>query len=231
MSVVKTALLNASETPCKLSFDLSAKMDKMLAHSTNSRLIPLCQKRREGDVCGICEHCFAGSSIDGYDSFRENTTANLKTMQEVLPIGELPEIDPFKAPYFRFESHGDLFCRNQAVNYLNIAAYNRFSQFALWTKNPWWLAAAIKYVGKPVNLRCIYSYYFVVNSDSDMAKARKRWQQVKKTYGDLFDSIFIVLGKEYAGKHPELVNCGARSCYTCHRCYDGNDEFIYEVLK
>lgn len=231
MTINKNVLLNAGETPVNLSFDLGAKMENILACSTNCCMNPLCIKRSNSDINGICEYCFAKNGIKAYKTFRENITENFETMARILKVGELPIIDYISVPFFRFESHGDLYCKNQAINYINTTAINPLVSFALWTKNPWYLHDAIKETGKPANLRNIYSYYFIVRNDEDLKKAHKRWEHVKKIYPNTFDSIFIVLSPEYAASHPEMVNCGARSCYNCHRCYNGNDEFIYEVLK
>ena len=228
---MKKSVVMANANTVNLSFDLSAKMSGILALSTNSCMNANCCKKANSECGCICEFCYARTSINNYSAFRQNITENYVTLVEVLPWNSLPVIDHTEVPFFRFESHGDLFCKEQAINYINIAAYNPLVSFAIWTKNPWHLHEAYKTAGKPVNMRAIYSYYFVVNSDEDLAKAMKRWGQVKKTYGELFDSIFIVLGKEYAKEHANLVNCGARSCYNCHRCYNGNEELIFEVLK
>lgn len=232
MTVKKSAVINNSEIGTNLSFNLGAKMNGVLAESTNCCLNPMCIKRANSGVekC-ICTKCFAKDGIKAYRTFRENITENYYTMADLLPIGELPIIDFIESPFFRFESHGDLYCVNQAKNYINTAAINPLVSFALWTKNPWYLWEAVKETGKPVNMRNVYSYLFIVENDEDLKKAHKRWNYVNKIYPNLFDSIFIVLSPEYAASHPEMVNCGARSCFNCHRCYNGNEEFIYEVLK
>lgn len=227
---MKKSVVMANANTVNLSFDLSAKMSGILALSTNSCMNANCCKKANSECGCICEFCYARTSINNYSAFRQNITENYGTLSEVLPWNSLPVIDYTEVPFFRFESHGDLFCSNQSINYCNIAAYNPLVSFALWTKNPWHMREALKFVSKPVNLIIIYSYYFVVNSDEDLEKAMKRWETVKSTY-DFVDKMFIVLGKEYAADHTELVNCGARDCFKCHRCYNGNEELIFEVLK
>ena len=228
---MKKSVVKENGMTVKLSFNLSAKMAAILALSTNACMNGNCNKKANSDCGCVCNFCYARNGIKNYAAFRENISENFMTLSEIIPWNRLPVIDYTEVPFFRFESHGDLFCKAQAINYINIAAYNPLVSFAIWTKNPWHLYEAYKAAGKPVNMRAIYSYYFVVNSDEDLAKAMKRWETVKKTYGNLFDSIFIVLGKEYAADHMELVNCGARDCFKCHRCYNGNEELIFEVLK
>lgn len=226
----KSVVTNNDNTRLKLSFELTAKMLGILALSTNACMNELCNCRANSNCGCICEHCYARNSIENYSSFRENITSNFKVLSEPLEWKDIPQIDYTEVPYFRFESHGDLFCKDQALNYLAIARENPYVQMALWTKNPWFMDEALKESVKPHNLNCIYSYLFVVNSDEDLAKAMKRWARVKEVY-PWMDKIFIVLGKEYAAEHSHMVNCGARSCYNCHRCYDGFEEVIYEVLK
>ena len=230
MTVVRTAVKD-NGSGIKPSFTLGGKMEKMLGISTNAKLNPLCQKRHGcGMGCTICENCFAYGDINQYHAFDNNLAHNYEILSHEIPWGKLPEIDPAKAPLIRFESHGDLFSDIQAVNYFNIALKNRLSAFALWTKNPWHTATAVEKVGKPANLRLVFSWLYKVGCDEDLQKAYKTWDAIKEIY-PWFDSIFIVLTKEYAANHSELVNCGARDCYKCSVCYTGNEEFIYEIEK
>jgi hypothetical protein len=44
--------------------------------------------------------------------------------------------------------------------------------------------------------------------------------------------VFTVYDKAYSKQHNVEINCGARNCLTCHKCYEHNDIFfVNETLK
>ena len=81
----------------------------------------------------------------------------------------------------------------------------------MWTKNPGLIDKVIK-AGreKPKNLIIIYSSPYIdkpVNVDTYI-----------KCY-PFIDKVFTVYSKEYIRDHKIDINCGARSCLECGRCY------------
>ena len=77
----------------------------------------------------------------------------------VLPLDMLPTIN---AIYFRFEAFGDLNNDIQVINYFNMCYKNPRVKFALWTKNPDFIEAAIAQgYAKPENLNIVLSSLFI----------------------------------------------------------------------
>jgi hypothetical protein len=132
----------------------------------------------------------------------------------VLDKEELPLIN---ACYFRFEAFGDLHNVTQVINYFNICKKNPDVHFALWTKNP----GIIKEVAneKPKNLVILVSSLFL-NKPVDIEKMP--W----------IDKVFTVYDKETIEREKVKINCGARNCLKCHRCYKKSGaKYINEKLK
>ena len=49
---------------------------------------------------------------------------------------------------------------------------------------------------------------------------------------DFSDKIFTVYDKDYISTHDVSINCGAKSCLTCHKCYvKSKIKYINEKLK
>ena len=49
---------------------------------------------------------------------------------------------------------------------------------------------------------------------------------------DFIDKIFTVYDKDYISAHDVSINCGAKSCLTCHKCYvKSKIKYINEKLK
>jgi hypothetical protein len=92
-------------------------------------------------------------------------------------------------------------------------------KFALWTKNPDYIAEAIADgYEKPANLNIVLSSLFV------NVERRKAFDFVYK--------VFTVYDPEYIEKNGVEINCGARSCFNCGLCYEKNGvEVINEKLK
>lgn len=197
----------------------TGKMSGLHSLSTSVTVNPYCIKRQQkGD--SICAHCFSASMMKQYKSLNECTTRNAEILTaSVLPGSVLPLIP---SRYFRFESFGDLINVNQVINYFNIAKKNPDTLCALWTKNPHIIAKAIE-AGhdKPANLQIVLSSPFVN-------------KPVKSTKYGFIDKIFTVYDKKTA--KDVNINCGARSCLGCGRCYRPNPDgskiqYINEILK
>lgn len=187
--------------------------------STSVTVNPYCIKRQaKGD--SICAHCFSASMMKQYKALNECTKTNAEILTaSVLPASVLPLIP---SRYFRFESFGDLINVNQVINYFNIAKKNPDTLCALWTKNPHIIAKAIASGhDKPSNLQIVLSSPFIN-------------RPVKSTKYGFIDKIFTVFDKEAA--KSVNINCGARSCLACGRCYRPNPDgskiqYVNEILK
>lgn len=165
----------------------------------------------------ICEKCFAAKQMKLYPSMEKPMVENQRILtSEILPMEKLPRINNI---YFRFESFGDLNNATQVINYFRICYKNPQTKFALWTKNPDYIAQAIRAgYDKPDNLNVILSSLFI--------------NQERKTRYDFVDKIFTVYDAEYIAEHNTPINCGARSCFGCGQCYEKNEiRIINEKLK
>lgn len=197
----------------------TGKMSGLHSLSTSVVVNPHCIKR-QANGNSICAHCFAASMMKQYKQLNEVTTKNAEILTaSILPASVLPLI-PVR--YFRFESFGDLINTNQVINYFNIAAKNPDTLCALWTKNPHIIAQALERgYTIPANMQIVLSSPLVN-------------KPIKSTKYTFVDKIFTVYDKE-ASKGVN-INCGARSCLACGRCYRPNPEgvkiqYVNELLK
>lgn len=214
----------ANYSPVIVSDNMSGKMSGIPSISTSVLENPICQKRRQ-DPNSICSKCFAASTAARYSSLAKNLKSNLELLTgEILHESVLPRFIPELSNIVRFESFGDLANVNQAINYLNIAKVNPGVRFAIWTKNIGILAKAVEMVGKPENIRIIYSSP-IVNHAIDVEKTRRTFSCI--------DAVFTVYDKTYTAENNVDINCGAKSCITCRNCYDRPDFYsdIKEMLK
>ena len=183
----------------------TGKMAGMASLSTSVIENPICAARAK--VPGsICEKCFAAQMFKRYgkgfsDCFAKNTEV-LTTVE--IPVEEWPILN---YAFFRFESFGDLQNETQVRNYFNLCNKNPHTTFALWTKNPEFIARVIEAgMAKPKNIIIIQSSSFI-NKPED------------KKY-DFIDKVFTVYDKKYIKENNVVINCGARNCLECGRCYN-----------
>lgn len=205
--------------PSGLHFTLNhtGKMQGIHSLSTSCKGNAQCQKNAQ--IKGsICEHCFSFAMMKRYT----NLDACMEKNAQILRAGILPadQIPTTTGVIFRFESFGDLANWIQAANYIQIAARNPQTRFALYTKNPRFIAEAIaKGYEKPANMVIVFSSLFL------NAQARAPYPFI--------DKVFTVYESEE--KAPAGINCGARNCFACQRCYraskPGEVEQIAELLK
>lgn len=196
----------------------TGKMDGMASLSTSVIENPICRARAK--VPGsICKECFATAMFKRYgDSFSDCFRKNTEVLTNIIiPVEEWPVVN---YAYFRLESFGDLQNVNQVINYFNFAKANKRTTFALWTKNPEFIRKAIE-AGhkKPKNLIIIQSSCFINKTD--------------EAAGDFIDKVFTVYDKETIKENNVAINCGARNCLKCRRCYTkkAGIEQIREQLK
>jgi len=194
----------------------NGKMEGMASISTSVTTNERCAKNAA--IKGsICEKCFAAKQMKVFPSMEKPMIQNQIILTSgIIPLDQLPVINVL---YFRFEAFGDLNNDIQVINYFNICKKNPGVKFALWTKNPDYIAKAIKDGhSKPENLNIILSSLFI--------------NKERKTKYDFVDKIFTVYDKEYIASENVEINCGARNCFTCGLCYNKNGvRIINEQLK
>ena len=182
------------------------------AVTTNER----CAKNAQIDG-SICQKCFASKQMKIFPSMEKPMAENQRILtSEILPKEKIPIINNI---YFRFEAFGDLNNATQVINYFRICYKNPKVKFALWTKNPDFIASAIKAgYEKPHNLNIVLSSLFI--------------NKERKNTFDFVDKIFTVYDDDYIKENEIEINCGARNCFSCGLCYEKNGiSVINEKLK
>ena len=194
----------------------SGKMSGMVSISTSVTTNERCQKNAA--IKGsICEQCFAAKQMKVFPRMEKPMVENQRILTEsVLPADMLPILNNL---YFRFEAFGDLNNATQAINYFNLCYKNPRVKFALWTKNPDYIAEAIAAgYEKPANLNIVLSSLFI--------------NQERKNIFPFVDKVFTVYDPNFIEENNVSINCGARSCLDCGLCYEKNGvEVINEKLK
>lgn len=192
----------------------TGKMTGMQSLSTSCKTNPNCA--RYSQIPGsVCSKCYAQRQMKMYTNMSAAFERNADILTtRILDNEELPLIN---ACYFRFEAFGDLHNVTQIINYFNICKKNPDVHFALWTKNPY----IIKEVAdqKPKNIVILVSSLFI-NKPIDIENMP--W----------IDKVFTVYDKETIEREKININCGARNCLKCHRCYKkGGAKNVNEKLK
>ena len=130
------------------------KMEGIPTITTSMMCNPICAKRA-ADKASVCAHCYAQRGLKTYPAARKRYEENTDILSSHdLETWEIPVLNSRIA---RFESHGDLVNVTHAKNYIRIAKANPWCSIAIWTKNASFLDKAIKELGKPDNLICVYS--------------------------------------------------------------------------
>lgn len=207
-------------SPVYVSDYMSGKMEGVPSISTNCLENPICLARMQNNE-SVCAHCFAAITESRYKDLREHTTYNYHLLTtELIPRELLPRFN-FTVSMVRIESFGDLANELQALNYLNIIAANPHVHFGWWTKNPWFIADALKQFGKkPDNVQIVFSESKLNGSG-----------EFPEEY-DFIDKTFTVYDKEYEAEHGIKINCGGNACASCGTCYfDKFTQYIREELK
>ena len=196
----------------------TGKMSGMQSLSTSCLCNKNCLNRVENENL-VCSHCYAQRQMKMYKNLEKCLKKNTEILTTRLLTDE--EIPLINAAFFRFESFGDLNNEIQVVNYFRICKRNKHVKFALWTKNPWIIAETINNgENKPRNLQVIYSSPYLDKCDNKLNKY------------PFIDKIFTVYTKEQIKANNIEINCGAKSCLSCHKCYVKSKEiYINEKCK
>ena len=196
----------------------NGKMQDLWSLSTSTLENEFCRKRAENKD-SICAYCFSERMANRYQNLENCLKKNTSILTtRILTDDEIPVIE---SELFRFEAFGDLNNEIQVVNYFKIASANKKVKCALWTKNPWFIKSAMEKYGieKPKNLNIIYSSYHV--------DIPANIEKLKKVY-PFIDKVFTV----YRDATDIKINCGARSCNRCRKCYYKTKvEYINEKIK
>lgn len=201
----------------------TGKMENMVSLSTSVLLNENCKAHRNC-AGSICENCYAFEQLHAYKTQR----VKLERATEFLTshVVDFDNIPVLNVKLFRFESFGDLNNSIQVINYFNIARKNPDTTFTLFTKNPFIIDYALKEYGvsKPENFIVILSSLFK-NHEFNIDKMKALYPFV--------DKIFTVYTPEYINENGITINCGARNCFTCRKCYDKNNgiEYLHERVK
>lgn len=212
---MKKSKFAVNYSPIHISDSMSGKMSGIPSISTSCIVNPICIERMK-DGNSICSHCFASATIQRYTNLGKALESNFNLLNEsILPDDLLPIF--CNVAIVRIESFGDVASINQAINYLNIVRVNPSVTFAWWSKNMPIIAKAIEIVGKPSNL-------VLVESSEKL--------NTEKAKSIIADKVFTVYDKKTIAENAINVNCGARCCATCRRCYSKSTESIVnEELK
>ena len=192
----------------------TGKMKGMQSLSTSCRTNPYCAEHAKVEG-SICRECYANTMLKMWKNLDACAERNAEILKSgIIPDDELPVIN---VQYFRFESFGDLINTTQVINYFNICKKNPNVKFALWTKNPFLITPVADQ--KPDNLQIVISSLYLN-------------QQINADHLSFVDKVFTVYDGKTIDEKGIDINCGARSCLTCHKCYmaDG-PKYINEELK
>lgn len=196
-----------------ISDHMTGKMDHIPCISTTCKCNSYCLERMKHEDL-VCFHCFA-------EKIRKETESAMRSNFEILNAGIIPDdqVPVFvNVKYVRIESFGDIGSVNHALNYIKIIRANPEVIFAWWTKNLGLVDRAFKIAGKPDNVIMVQSAYRLDKPEP------KRFPWV--------DKVFTVYRKKTVKNDGIKINCGARSCVTCLRCYKKDtDQEISEQLK
>ena len=211
-------------TGCMFSHNMTGKMLNILSLSSNVFMNERCISRLLSGK-GICAECFAATLQMQYDDTFINTAYNsLYLSSKIIPLELIPVID---ADELRIESFGDVRNWIQAANYFQFAYKNENIPVTAWTKNPDFYDEAVKHgFNKPKNFTLILSSF---NLNERV--------EIPEKYRYIIDKTFTVYTLDWLldnGLDYRFINCGARSCKHCQKCYgraycSGDD--IRELLK
>ena len=213
-----------TETGIGFSYDMSAKMSGMLSLSTS----PHGERcKANAERFEVCKHCYAKATDSRYPALHNKLMTNARVLQttEIAPEKWI-HIDWNSWRFVRLESFGDVNNITQVLNYFALCEANPHITFTVWTKNIDLYYAAIQNGNpKPKNLIIIFS--------SPMLNTEIR---IPERYKGIIDKVFTVYTAEWLienGKTPCFINCGARSCKRCQKCYHADNGIVYvrEILK
>lgn len=214
-------------TGISITYAMNGKMKGMISLSTSPLVNAICAARQK--VCGsVCAHCYAATMAKAYKNLGQMLIENGNVLADkVIPVEDWVRINPKAWKYFRLEAFGDVANAIQCINYFNLAERNPRVTFTAWTKNVELYETAVGMGhAKPKNLILI-------------ASSPELNEELDVSAHPIVDKVFTVFTKEWLKANdvrPQFINCGARSCLACGRCYTHNAdgvavEYVREILK
>lgn len=186
---------------------------------SNNEFCPRMQAAEDPAI--ICKYCYTKSMWDAA-RFAHHIVGLILSSVELTDTEAAAIAIP--TGFFRFNSDGELINQTHAENLLRIARAHPATSFAIWTKRPALLDAAIRKAGKPDNLLC------GVSSPMVNVPFRERW-----TWTDFIFTVYTPAGMEKAlarGEHE----CNGRKCMICgFHCYQKHSGpgpvYVAEALR
>lgn len=213
-----------NKTRVGFTTEMKGKMLGMCSLSTSPLINSRCSDRAK-DLNSVCHRCFGRTAMEYKKACAEKFGTNGNVLSDhVIPVNEWPVILKSAYPEIRIEAFGDAINVIHAINYFNLCKRNPKIIFTVWTKNIDLYEAAVKMgYEKPDNLILIASSP-MLNTEINVEKH------------PIVDKIFTVYTFEHIKANniqPDFINCGARSCKKCGRCYRKADgvENVREILK
>ena len=214
--LLKKSKYCVNESPVHVSDSMSGKMSGIPSISTSCLVNPICLARmKNGD--SVCSKCFAETTLKRYTACGEATESNFHLLNHsVLGDSLIPMFG--NVSIARIESFGDVASETQAHNYWKIITANPLVRFAWFSKNMKIIEPVFNRYGKPHNVV--------------MIESSPRLNEEIKPSSWIVDKVFTVFTADYVKAHNIEINCGARCCATCRRCYRFDTEkSVKELLK
>ena len=188
---------------------MTGKLEGIGSLSTSCEFNPICIARMESrGENGVCGHCYSHRGQQYKATLKELLRKNTLEVKDIIPWCDLPITTH---AFVRFESFGDITCRNHLINYIRICEKNPQSMFALWTKNYGYLISVFSEYRRPDNLAIVLSS---PNINEELPK------EIIDKVEDVVhvDTLFTVYDKDNFLKTPENERCGMK-CIVCRKCY------------
>lgn len=213
---------------------LSAKMEGISCTGTAVVENEYCRQAAEAakECGGICSECYAEATFHQYAS--TGTMAGWLENSALLPVVELAEADfPRICTPGRYNPFGELNTLTEALNVLTWARSNPGVPHMIMTKRPELIRRAFEISGRPDNLSVGYS---------SPQKDRNGFEALRVAdpqTAAVIDFVFTVYTAQGAIDAGVTINCGARSCISCGRCWLANGAhktkrgpvMVNEILK
>jgi hypothetical protein len=186
----------------------AGKMEGLGSCNSNPLNNEFCRKMSEGNT--ICKECY---SIKSLKSYRKGCVPAWTHNGTVLSTADHSVEDmPFlNQSIFRIHSHGELINNKHCRNIFRLALRNPKTIFGFWTKR------------KDIVRRCGME----VPENVIMIYSNPRIDKVITRVPKGFHKVFNVVSSEDIMK----VNCGARKCVECQRCYSFETESVIVEKK
>lgn len=201
---------------------LTGKLEDFYSISSSPNINEFCAARAK-DARLICHECFSLASMHykkelklalEYNSIVFSTWLFSETALATIKI-------PNVIGYARIESHGDVRNVIHCRNYIRMIRVHSWLNFGVWSKNLGFYSIAFNIESKPENMTFIAS-----------SPMYNTVMKIPEKFQWFVDHTFTVYRKQHAHENNIDINCGARSCATCLKCYKKDTTFdISEMLK